>query len=285
MKGEYMRRNVAEATEEERSKQAFSQATGVAEVAPASLPMNTPDHLKPASGKAFRPAACHPHSPVYGAGPLCRKCADLVRWQGERGKSKVRAYVAENTSLNAAMRADVEDKIGKLKPYERKPEKERKHVNTRKKSVAKHAATTVIVNSLDYDKAAAELKPDMSPYEQHRLAHQLESDSDVQAQVQSLLKKRGLDDESRDYFVQRLWQMFESADPRQEQKALAAMRILGRAFVSEKIENVEVTSLKINGINEGLERMLSQSEDAQSTHSPFDSVRSQSSMKDEAFDE
>jgi hypothetical protein len=79
--------------------------------------------------------------------------------------------------------------------------------------------------------------------------------------------------------------MFESADPRQEQKALAAMRILGRAFVSEKIENVEVTSLKINGINEGLERMLSQSEDAQSTHSPFDSVRSQSSMKDEAFDE
>jgi hypothetical protein len=124
-----------------------------------------------ASAKSFHPAACHPDRPIYGSGPLCRKCSDLVRWQGERGKSKVRAYVADNPSLNAAMRADVEDKIGKLKAYERKLEKERNYVDTRKPSVAKHAATTVIVNALDYDKAAVELKPDMTPYEQHKLAH------------------------------------------------------------------------------------------------------------------
>jgi|SRR5882762_2489312 len=252
---------------------------------PAAL-MNVPDHLKPAGARPFRPAACHPSRPIYGAGPLCRKCADLVRWQGERGKSKVHAYVAENTSLNAAMRADVEDKLGKLKAYERKPEKERKHVDTRKTSVAKHAATTVIVNGLDYDKAAAELKPDMSPYEQHKLAHQLESDSDVQAQVQTLLKKRGLDDESREYFVQRLWQYFESNDLRQEQKALSAMRILGKAFISEKIENTQVEKLQLAGINEGLEKMmgLDADEETQSGASSFDSVRTQLNVKDD-FDE
>jgi hypothetical protein len=73
----------------------------------------------------------------------------------------------------------------------------------------------------------------------------------VRTQVQSLLKKRGLDDESRDYFIQKLWAYFESNDPRQEQKALSAMRILGKAFVSEKIENTQIETLKIAGINEG----------------------------------
>jgi hypothetical protein len=188
------------------------------EAGASSTSLTTPDHLKPSSAKRFRSAACHPDRPIYGSGPLCRKCSDLVRWQGERGKSKVRAYVADNPSLNAAMRADVEDKIGKLKAYERKPETDRKYVDTRKPSVAKHAATTVIVNALDYDKAAVELKPDMTPYEQHKLAHQLEQDSNVRTQVQSLLKKRGLDDESRDYFIQKLWAYFESNDPRQRAK-------------------------------------------------------------------
>jgi hypothetical protein len=51
---------------------------------------------------------------------------------------------------------------------------------------------------------------------------------------------------SRD-FIQKLWAYFESNDPRQEQKALSAMRILGKAFVSEKVENTQVETLKIAG--------------------------------------
>ena len=64
------------------------------------------------------------------------------------------------------------------------------------------------------------------------------------------------------------------------------MRILGRAFISEKIENTQVEMLKINGISEGLERMLGEADsEAQAGVSPFDEVRTQLNLKDEKFDE
>jgi hypothetical protein len=250
-----------------------------------------PDHLKPAAyAKPFRPAACHPGKPEYKAGSgLCRTCYDSIRHTGERGRARAVAHIESNASLSSEMRADVIEHIGQISAYVRKPEKDRKHVDTKKKSVSKLAATAVIVNAMDFVKAAEALKPDMSPYEQHKLAHQLEHDANVQTEVQTLLKKRGLDDESREYFVQKLWQLFESNDPRQEQKALAAMRILGRAFISEKIENTQVETLKIAGVSEGIARMMGAAEDepdAQSAASPFDAVRAERNMKDEAdFDE
>jgi hypothetical protein len=247
----------------------------------------TPDHLKPGYAKPFRPAACHPDKREYKTDSgLCRTCYDSIRHTGERGRARAVAHIESNSSLSSEMRADVIEHIGKISAYVRKPEKDRKHVDTRKKSVSKHAATAVIVNAMDFVKAAEALKPDMSPYEQHKLAHQLEHDANVQTEVQTLLKKRGLDDESREYFVQKLWQLFESNDPRQEQKALGAMRILGRAFISEKIENTQVEMLKINGISEGLERMLGEADsEAQAGVSPFDEVRTQLNLKDEKFDE
>jgi len=80
--------------------------------------------------------------------------------------------------------------------------------------------------------------------------------------------------------------MFDSTDPREEQKSLSAMRILGKAFISEKVENTQIETLKIAGINEGLERMLSDVDsEAQLGSSPFDAVKTELNMKDEAFDE
>lgn len=109
----------------------------------------------------------------------------------------------------------------------------------------------------------------------------------VHAEVQKQLTPRGLSDRDRDYYIQRLWQMFDSNDPRDEAKSLGAMRILGKAFVSEKVENIQVETLKIAGINEGLARMLGEDADeaAQSGQSSFDAVRTQLSMEDENPDE
>jgi hypothetical protein len=252
--------------------------------------MTTPDHLKPASAKPFRPAACHPTRPIYGSGPLCRKCADLVRWQGERGKAKVRSYVDNNATLSAAMRADVDNKLGKLQAYaprRKKPEDpDSKSVRTSNPKVAEHAAKVLIMNALDGAAAAKEIKPDLSPADQAVLGRKLETDPHIHREVEKQLTPRGLSDHDREYFVTRLWQMFDSTDPSEEQKALSAMRILGKAFISEKVENTQVEMLKIAGINEGLERMMSEADpEAQAGASPFDSVRAELNVKDDAFDE
>src|SRR5467141_1807283 len=75
-------------------------------VATSATLMTTPDHLKPAYQKPFRPAACHPSRPIYGAGPWCRRCKDLLRWQGERGRAKVLADVETNYAGSEELKAE-----------------------------------------------------------------------------------------------------------------------------------------------------------------------------------
>jgi len=72
----------------------------------SSVLMTTPDHLKPAFAKSFRPAACHPDRPIYGTGPWCRRCKDLIRWQGERGRAKVLADVEANYAGSEELKAE-----------------------------------------------------------------------------------------------------------------------------------------------------------------------------------
>jgi hypothetical protein len=252
--------------------------------------MTAPDHSKPPSLKPSRPAACHGDRPIYGSGPLCRKCSDLVRWQGERGKAKVRSYVDNNSSLSAAMRAEVDDKLGKLQAYaprRKKPEDpDSKSIRTSNPKVAKHAAKVLIMNALDGESAAKELKPDLAPADQAVLGKKLETDPYVHREIEKQLTPRGLSDHDREYFVTRLWQMFDSTDPREEQKSLSAMRILGKAFISEKVENTQIETLKIAGISEGLERMLGEANsEAQAGSSPFDSVRAELNVNEDALDE
>ena len=63
------------------------------------------------------------------------------------------------------------------------------------------------------------------------------------------------------------------------------MRILGKAFITEKVENTQVEELRIAGVSEGIARMQSDPE-AQSGASSFDAVQTGSHMSDEAnFDE
>jgi len=129
---------------------------------------NNPDLTEATSrpAKTPSPSVCHPDKPRYGNSPFCRRCVDRIRWQGERGKDKLRAEIESNQSLSAAMKADVLERIGSMTEYVRKPEPERRHVDTRKPSVRKHAAKVAILKNLDFDRAAAELKPDLRPHEQ-----------------------------------------------------------------------------------------------------------------------
>jgi len=47
------------------------------------------------------------------------------------------------------------------------------------------------------------------------------------------------------------------------------MRILGKAFVSEKIENTQVEVLKISGLDDGIARMTGGDPEAQTGESSF----------------
>jgi hypothetical protein len=161
------------------------------------------------------------------------------------------------------------ERIGAMTEYVRKPEEERRTVDTRKPSVRKHTAKVAILNNLDFDTAAAELKPDLRPHEQASLARKLEADPQVNREIQQQLSTRGLGDTDRDHFVRKLWDLFESPDPRQEAKSIAAMRILGRAFISEKVENTQIEKLQIVGLEEGLARMTAGADGAQEDSNPF----------------
>src|SRR5262249_15924367 len=146
--------------------------------------------------------------------------------------------------------AEAIERIGSIRKYVKKSEPERRQVDTRKPTVRKHVAKVAIVNNLDFEKAAAELKPDLQPHEQATLARKLEADPQVNKEIQQQLSTRGLSDADKEYYVRKLWQFFESHDARQEAKSIAAMRILGKAFISEKVENTQVEVLKISGLEE-----------------------------------
>jgi hypothetical protein len=116
-------------------------------------------------------------------------------------------------------------------------------------------AAVAVKNALDMDKTVSEIKPELSPVEVAITAHKLERDPNVQREIHKTLQKRGLDEDSKQHFVDLLWKYAESEDPADEKRQLAALRILGRAFVGEKVEIDAPQDLRIRGIDEGLKRM------------------------------
>jgi len=114
----------------------------------------------------------------------------------------------------------------------------------------------MVKNHLDAEKAAAELKPDLSPLGVAQTATKLENDPRVQRAVQKELQKRSLDKDSRDHFVELLWRYAESEDQIDEKRQLQAMRILGKAFISESVEVTQPAVLRLRGFDEEIKQMF-----------------------------
>lgn len=189
-------------------------------------------------------AICHADRPAY-ARSLCRECYDSVRWRGTLP-----------TTLAGEARKMAEEVAGKVPRAGRKPASESTYIRTDRPKVAEFVAGVAVKNALDMEKTVEELKPELSPSEVAATAHKLENDPRVTAAIEKTLQKRGLDEKSKDYYVERLWHYFDSEAPADEKRQLAAMRILGKAFVGEKIEVDKPEELRISGIEAGLKRML-----------------------------
>lgn len=152
-----------------------------------------------------------------------------------------------------------EEIAGKVPRAGRKPDSASEYIRTDRPKVAEFVAGVAVKNSLDMERAVEELKPELTPSQVAATAHKLENDPKVTAAIQKTLQRRGLDEQSKQHYVDLLWRYAESEAPADEKRQLTALRILGKAFVGEKIEVDKPEELHISGLEAGLKRMLGDS--------------------------
>lgn len=122
-----------------------------------------------------------------------------------------------------------------------------------KPEVSTYLARVIIGCEMDYDRAVIHLRKFM-PYEERiELAVKLENDAHVQNAIKRMLEAVGIDDASRAQFIKQIWSWFYGDD---EDKALAASRVLTRVFFGEQRVQEKVDDLKIEGFDAGLEKMF-----------------------------
>jgi len=90
---------------------------------------------------------------------------------------------------------------------------------------------------MDVESAVRELKPELSPVEQAQMAAKLENDPHVQRAVQNELRKRGLDQESKERYIQLLWEYAESKKPEDEKRQLTSLRCSGKHSCQNKAQS------------------------------------------------
>jgi hypothetical protein len=199
----------------------------------------------PQRTKQLEHPLCHPDKRPYAHG-LCRKCADSIRWGGKLKNLP--------TSLSAEARAMAEETAGKVPRYKKNSERAA-HFRTSRESVSNFVAGVAVKNALDMERTVQELRLEFPPARAAMIADKLEHDANVQRAIQKTLEKRGLDEKSKQHYVALLWRYAESEKPDDEKRQLQSLRILGRAFIADKVEVDKPVDLPIKNLDEGLKRM------------------------------
>lgn len=120
--------------------------------------------------------------------------------------------------------------------------------------VAEHIVAVILKHQLDFNKAVREMHPTLPPVNVAELAHKLEHSPHVQTALGSMLAQLSLDGESKEFYVRELWFRFRSSQDIRER--IAAMKMLGKAFISERVEVSRPEELRIEGFEAGVEGML-----------------------------
>jgi len=129
----------------------------------------------------------------------------------------------------------------------------------------------IVKNFMDVGKAVQQIKPDLSPVQQAQTAHDLENDPNVQAAVQSELKRLGLDATSKEEYIRLLWRYAGSEKVEDEKRQLTSLRLLGKAFLPQQVQIEAPEALPLRGLDEGLRRM-GLSDEAVANIGPVNSV-------------
>ena len=127
-------------------------------------------------------------------------------------------------------------------------------INTFDFAVTDYVVRLLLKNQMDINKFIEAFAPEATLAEKARIHEQVQTDVRIKTALQRDLSKLGLDDTSKSHYVEELWRWFHNEeDPRL--RGVAA-RILGKAFIAEKVEHHAIEDLPIRGIDEGLKRML-----------------------------
>lgn len=132
----------------------------------------------------------------------------------------------------------------------------RVRIRYQRPAVADHVAKAFIKHNMDTEEAVAQdLAPELaeSPARVAEVAQMLENAPQVKQAVERNLRAKGLDEQSKNVFVEELWDWMLNQN---DKRAIAAARILGRGFIGEKVGDGKPIKLEIEGFGEGLQRML-----------------------------
>ncbi len=186
-------------------------------------------------------AMCHPDRSAYAHG-LCRKCVDSIRWGGRLKNLP--------STLSTEMRRMAEEAAGKVPRYRRNP-KRAEHFRTSRESVSNFVAGVAVKNALDMERTVQELRPELPPAQAAIVAESLAHDPNVQRAIQTTLQKRGLDEQSKDHYVELLWRYAESEKPEDERRQLQSLRILGKAFIADQVQVDKPETLRLARLRGG----------------------------------
>lgn len=165
---------------------------------------------------------CHPEKRHYAHG-LCKNCYD-------REKRRALGVVSEAPVPQPA------------------------DIKVANPATAEHVATMMLKHQMDARGAVQEMVPGLTPAEVSVTAQKIESAPQVRAAIEKALEASGLDDQSKKRYVQMMWEWLTGNDP---MKAQCAARILGKAFIGERIDVNKPEPLQIVGFDEGVSRLLS----------------------------
>lgn len=155
------------------------------------------------------------------------------------------------------------------------PKKKKFRIRHQNPAVADFVAKVVLKNAMDMDSAVKEIAPDLSPAKVKEQSELLQNSPTVKAAIEENLTVKGLDSRSKDKYVQKMWDWLEGAESvvykedgvtvdeeKTEKKrksaqeyALTAARILGKGFISEKVNNDKPEELRLSNWDNGIKRM------------------------------
>jgi hypothetical protein len=122
---------------------------------------------------------------------------------------------------------------------------------------AHHFAKCAVLRGLNFQLAAKDAYPLLSPFEHGVVAAAAEKDPNIRAAIEQEASQRGLGDSDKQIYVSLLWKHALSQRPQDYQDRGTAMRILGRVFLPENgAVQQQPTKLVIEGFDEGIKKLF-----------------------------